>query len=195
MILFLLKAPSPLPLWSRPSYVISSDQFIETISVNLIHPLTCNGRAPPWVKVPPPLSPSTRATGSYIHATDASSRPLLCKFKTNGKNDFTIMLLLCFVLPATLHGGDGLPRVASYVQTFAARHAHRSVVATHAVQHVVQRGHGTATAPAAHGRHGHPFAHPGVVPLDGRLVVGRVETTQSVQTVVCKGGGEITNKR
>lgn len=94
------------------------------------------------------------------------------------------LTIIDFVLPATLHGGDGLPRVPSYVQTFAARHAHCPVVASYAVEHVVQRGHGAATAPAAHGRHGHPFAHPRVVPLDGRLVVGRVEAAQRVQTVV-----------
>lgn len=87
-------------------------------------------------------------------------------------------------LPATLHGGDGLPGVPSDVQTLAARHAHGPVVSAHAVQHVVQRGHGAAAPPAAHGRHGHPLAHSGVVPLHGGLVVSRVEASQSVQAVV-----------
>lgn len=87
-------------------------------------------------------------------------------------------------LPATLHGGDWLPSVPSDVQPFAARHAHGPVVSTHAVQHVVQRSH-RATAPsAAHGRHGHPLAHPRVVPLHGGLVVGRVKASQCVQTVI-----------
>jgi len=68
-------------------------------------------------------------------------------------------------LPATLHGSYGLPSIPPDVQPFAARHAHRPVVATHAIKHIVQRGNCAATTPAAHGRHGHPLAHSGIIPL------------------------------
>lgn len=84
-----------------------------------------------------------------------------------------------------MHGGYGLPSVPPDVQPFATRHAHGTVVSTHAVQHVVKRSHGAAAASAAHGGYGHPFAHPRIESFHGRLVIGRVEASQGVQAVVC----------
>lgn len=127
-----------------------------------------------------------------VYRGNAKRQKKNLKIPANPKITEYALNLFFLPLPATLHGGDGLPSVSPDVQSFTAGHAHGAVVAAHAVQHVVQSGHRAAAAPTAHCRHHRPLAHPRVVSLHGRLVIGRVEASQSVQTIVCGSAPKTT---
>ena len=92
----------------------------------------------------------------------------------------------CCFLPSGLHRGNRFPNISSRVEPLRRCQTHRAVISTDTIKKVIDSGNPARRSATRHRWHRHPSTHSRVKTFYRALVVGRVESAQSVNAIVWK---------